>query len=115
MCSLGHHSPSDRDRGVGTLDLYICNPQDFVVTRCKHLGIAVHSLSLFFSLHPVTEGEDFKACLDFLCQYVCVGVVVDSYLLCFEINKAIVAVLMLFTISLLEVLIPWPTENDFCL
>lgn len=115
MCSLGHHSPSDRDRGVGTLDLYICNPQDFVVTRCKHLGIAVHSLSLFFHFTLLLKERILKHALIF-CVSMCVGgIVVDSYLLCFEINKAIVAVLMLFTISLLELLIPWPTENDFCL
>lgn len=43
------------------------------------------------------------------------GIAVDNYMFCFEANMAKLAISALFAISVLELLMPWPMENLFCL
>lgn len=84
-----------------------------VLARCRYLGIALYPLSRLLHFNLVLKETTLKHILTFVSACVC-GIATHIYILHFETNMATVCA-SIVCIFLVELLIPWPRENHFCL
>lgn len=84
-----------------------------VLTRCRYLGIALYPLSQLLHFILLLKETTLKHILTFVSACVC-GIAIHIYMLHFERNMA-TACALIVCIFLVELLIPWPRENHFCL